>query len=94
VVGHESRHQGQPDRQARETITNLQVLIDRAECFEDVPQTQSLFKIYLRNPVHIDVVRRTLQETPLMRSSRLLFLQGDLCRKELLVEIEGLVTRD
>jgi len=44
--------------------------------------------------VHIDVVRRTLQETPLMRSSRLLFLQGDLCRKELLVEIEGLVTRD
>ena len=94
VVGHASQHQGQPDRQTQETITNLQVLIDRAECFEDDPQSQSLFKVYVRNPEHIDVVRRTLLESLLMRSSRLLFLQGDLCRKELLVEIEGLVTRD
>ena len=94
VVGHESRHRGLPDRQARETLTNLYTLIDRVECFEDHPEPHSLFKIYIRNPEHFDAVRRTLQDSPLMRSSRLLFLQGDLCRKELLVEIEGLVTTD
>jgi len=90
VVGHESQHQGLPDRQARETLTNLHTIIDRADCFEDDPQ--SLFKVYVRNPEHLEAVRRTLDDSPLTHSSRLLFLQGDLCRKELLVEIEGLVT--
>ena len=97
VVGHESQHRGLPDMQARETLTNVHALIDRAECFpSDVTSDahpQSIFKVYIRNPEHTETVRRTLEDS-FMRSSRLLFLQGDLCRKELLVEIEGLVTTD
>jgi chorismate lyase / 3-hydroxybenzoate synthase len=49
--------------------------------------------VYVRNPEDLEVVRRALQD-PLLLSSRLIFLQGDLCRKELLVEIEGFVTTD
>ena len=83
--------------QARETLVNLHALIDRAECVQASPdgesRSQSAFKVYIRNPEHVEVVRRALQD-PLMLSSRLLFLQGDLCRKELLVEIEGLLTTD
>ncbi len=94
VVGHASQHRGLPDRQARETLTNLHTLIDRADCFEDDPRPHSFFKVYVRNPEHLEAVRRTLQDSPLMHSSQQLFLQGDLCRQELLVEIEGLITAD
>jgi len=94
VVGHESQHRGVPESQARETLTNLYTLIDHADCFEDETRPQSLFKIYVRNPEHLNAVRRTLQDSPLVRSSRLLYLQGELCRKELLVEIEGLITTE
>lgn len=96
VVGHQSQHRGQVEMQARETVTNLRALIDRAECFQGIDsesKLQSIFKVYVRNPEDLKAVRRALQD-PLLLSSRLLFLQGDLCRKELLVEIEGLVTTD
>jgi chorismate lyase / 3-hydroxybenzoate synthase len=97
VVGHESQHRGQVEMQARETVTNLRALIDRAECFrtgaEAGSRPQSIFKVYVRNADHLAIVRRALQD-PLFLSSDLIYLQGDLCRKELLVEIEGLVTTD
>ena len=31
---------------------------------------------------------------PFFASSQVIYLQGDLCRRELLVEIEGVVTTD
>ena len=97
VVGHESQHKGQVDMQARETVANLRALIDRAECFQTDTEAgsrpQSIFKVYVRNPDHLGIVRQALQD-PLFLSSRFIYLQGDLCRKELLVEVEGLVTSD
>jgi chorismate lyase/3-hydroxybenzoate synthase len=97
VVGHQSRHEGLADLQALETIHNLRALMDRAQ--HVIPSLrlgtalQSLFKVYVRNPKHLETVRRVL-DAPFFLSSQLLYLQGDLCRKELLVEIEGLVTTD
>jgi chorismate lyase/3-hydroxybenzoate synthase len=97
VVGHESQHGGLPDMQALETVTNLRALIERAHCttpsLEQHRRLQSVFKVYVRNSKHFDTVRRVL-DVPFLRSSHLLYLQGGLCRKELLVEIEGLVTTD
>jgi len=95
VVGHESQHPELPDRQSRETVANLRALIDYAErtamTAEGNLLRQSFFKVYIRNPEHLDRIRQALK-VPLLTSSPLLFLQGDLCRKELLVEIEGLIT--
>ena len=97
VVGHRSQHEGLVNMQALETITNLRALIDRASSatssLEQPTRWQSVIKVYVRNPRHLDTVRRVL-DAPFFLSSRLLYLQGDLCRKELLVEIEGLVTTD
>jgi len=97
VVGHQSRHEGLADMQALETVTNLRALIDRAQAvppsLERGTRLHSAFKVYVRNPRHLDTVRRVLH-APFLLSSHLLYLQGDLCRKELLVEIEGLVTTD
>ena len=97
VVGHQSQHEGLADMQALETVTNLRALIERAQCTTSSPQgerrLQSVFKVYVRHPKHLETVRRVL-DAPFLLSSHLLYLQGDLCRKELLVEIEGLVTAD
>jgi chorismate lyase/3-hydroxybenzoate synthase len=97
VVGHRSQHEGLADMQALETVTNLRALLDRAQSvspfLEPGNRLQSVFKVYVRNPKHLDTVRRVL-DAPFLLSSHLLYLQGDLCRKELLVEIEGFVTTD
>ena len=97
VVGHQSQHEGLADLQAVETVTNLRALIERAQgvtpSLERETRLQSVFKIYVRNPKHLETVRRVL-DVPFLRSSHLLYLHGDLCRKELLVEIEGLVSTD
>jgi chorismate lyase / 3-hydroxybenzoate synthase len=97
VVGHQSQHVGLADMQALETVANLRALIDRAQaanaCFQCPTKLHSIFKVYVRSPKHLDIVRGVLQ-APFLLSSDLLYLQGDLCRRELLVEIEGLMTAD
>jgi chorismate lyase/3-hydroxybenzoate synthase len=54
---------------------------------------RAIYKVYVRNPDQLLSIRQTLHD-PLLNSSPILLLQGDLCRQELLVEIEGLVTSD
>ena len=78
-------------------MTNLRALLDRAHLAPASTgrdaRMESIFKVYVRNRDHLDAVRRVTDD-PFFASSHLLYLQGDLCRKELLVEIEGLVTTD
>ena len=93
VVGHASQHPGLPEEQTRETINNLRALIAHAEgtARRHVTggQSQARYKVYVRNPAHLASIRTVLRQTPLA-SDQVIFLQGDLCRQELLVEIEGL----
>jgi chorismate lyase/3-hydroxybenzoate synthase len=97
VVGHASQHAGLPDEQTRETITNLRGLIAHAEGITRGHvaggQSQAQYKVYVRNAAHLTAIRTVLGEAPLA-SDQIIFLQGDLCRKELLVEIEGLIISD
>jgi chorismate lyase/3-hydroxybenzoate synthase len=97
VVGHASQHAGLPGEQAREILHNLRTLLDHADRHLDGLGTASthagLYKVYVRNPLHLSSIRATLRDR-LLDSSRLLFLQGDLCRQELLVEIEGRISTD
>lgn len=97
VVGHQSRHVGAADLQALETLTNLRALMDRAEfadpSIEPGAKPHSIFKVYVRHLKDLNMVRDVLR-APFPLSGDLLFLQGDLCRRELLVEVEGLVSAD
>jgi chorismate lyase/3-hydroxybenzoate synthase len=97
VVGHQSQHKGLADMQARETVMNLRALFDRGQgvpvSLERQSRLHSAFKVYVRNREHLDSVRQVLDD-PFFFSSHLLYLQGDLCRKELLIEVEGLVIAD
>ena len=97
VVGHESRHPGRPDTQTRETVDNLRTLIAHADELSDSPRgpqpSHGRFKVYVREPGHLEAIRQAL-DIPLFASSQIVYLQGDLCRRELLVEIEGVLTTD
>ncbi len=97
VVGHESRHPDLPDAQTRETVDNLRALITHADEWSGAARSRQpahgRYKVYVRQPEHLAAIRQALT-IPLFASSRIVYLQGDLCRKELLVEIEGVLTTD
>ncbi len=86
VVGHASAHNDDLDAQLDETLINLETLLASA----DMPagfDTHSPLKAYVRHAVDAprvrDFFRRRLPGVPV------LLLHGDICRRELLVEIDG-----
>ncbi len=94
IVGHTSRHSGLPMEQTRETIRNLHTVLNHAKHVTGVDLMQSqrraLYKVYVREPHSLPDIRLALQDSPLS-THQLVFLEGDLCRRELLMEIEGLI---
>jgi chorismate lyase/3-hydroxybenzoate synthase len=95
IVGHESRHVDEPLAQLDEILENLQALIDSANRIEpigiDTPSGLSLLKVYLREAGLLEPVRRGLEQT-LGDGPRVIYLLGDICRRELALEIEALYT--
>lgn len=89
IVGHQSQH-GEIKRQLSETLNNLdQLLTNTLTCLPSLQCTaQASWRVYLRNPADLPVVEPEVTNRLGNRSS-VLFLQADLCRRELLVEIEG-----
>ena len=94
IVGHATRHAGLPREQTGETIRNIQAVLDQAKHtagFDLVgAQRQALYKVYVRDAGSLSEIQDAIMNSPFARE-HVLFLHGDLCRKELLVEIEGLV---
>jgi chorismate lyase/3-hydroxybenzoate synthase len=97
VVGHASRHVGLPFEQTREAIENLRAVLSHTESVAGVTfvdtQHRPIYKAYVRDPDSIAGIRRALEDLPLSHD-HVLYLQGDLCRRELLVEVEGLIIGD
>lgn len=88
IVGHASRH---PDLwpQLDETLANLEALLAEANRRAATPLDWALLKIYVRpdldpTPLRDRIVQRFGADIPM------LFLRADICRQELLIEIEGL----
>jgi chorismate lyase / 3-hydroxybenzoate synthase len=90
VVGHESHHPHNTAAQLKETLANLRALL-KAAGTETPWQPQGL-KAYLRHPEDLEVVRAAL-ERELGRETPALYLQGDICRTDLSVEIEAVYRR-
>lgn len=89
IVGHQSQH-GEIERQLSETLDNLdQLLITTLACLPGLRFTeQASWRMYLRNPNDLPVVASAVMGR-LGNPNSVIFLQADLCRRELLVEIEG-----
>ncbi|MEN3110552.1 hypothetical protein ACFONG_09470 [Uliginosibacterium paludis] len=91
IVGHESLHLGNVREQTRETLRNLDAVVAEANrhAFFGRFETRKLFlKVYLRHAEDLPVIRETLQHA-LGEGLNVSFLLADVCRAELLVEIEA-----
>jgi len=89
ITGHESRHVGDCTAQTREVLANLDAL--HATAGDDLPPPAWL-RVYLRRPEDQPLVARILGEH-YRQPPALHWVRGDVCREELLVEIEGVHAR-
>jgi enamine deaminase RidA (YjgF/YER057c/UK114 family) len=91
IVGHRSIHVGDTAAQTRETLTNIAALIEEANRVDPGARFSLgalAFKVYVRRPADVRVIRTQLA-TVLEPASRVIYLQADICRQDLLVEIEA-----
>jgi chorismate lyase / 3-hydroxybenzoate synthase len=94
IVGHETIHRGDVAAQTRETMVNISALL--AEANRVVGSARYglaglKLKVYLRNPGDLAAVEAALSRL-LPPAARVLYLQADICRADLLVEIEAVGT--
>ncbi len=93
IVGHESRHPDDPTAQLDEILRNLGALIESTAVQEDAPfqglSSITHLKIYIRHAAHFAAIQRRLLERfgPAVEQ---LYLQADICRSDLLLEIEAI----
>jgi enamine deaminase RidA (YjgF/YER057c/UK114 family) len=91
IVGHETIHRGDVIAQTRETMVNIGALLEQANRLVGSSR-YSLdglkLKVYLRNPADLPDVEATLAEL-LQPAASIVYLQADVCREDLLVEIEA-----
>jgi len=91
IVGHESIGRGDVVRQIEVTNTNLKALCQQITDKRnyDTPAELSMIKVYLRNPALIEQTQYEV-ERHFGLDLPALYLQGDICREELLIEIDAL----
>jgi chorismate lyase / 3-hydroxybenzoate synthase len=91
IVGYESIHQGDVAAQTHETIANIDALLDEANRVvgEDRYSLDGLrFKVYVRQPDDLGAIASALSAS-LRSCAPIVYLQADVCREDLLVEIEA-----
>ena len=98
-MGEESVHVGQLERQVAETLTNLAVLV-RAAAGKPAPEEMDAttreaalacyreVRVYVPDPDRLAALQ-TLLADAFPAATPIEWLPADLCREELLVEIEG-----
>jgi chorismate lyase/3-hydroxybenzoate synthase len=85
VVGYETLHPGDVLAQTQETLRNIRVLQQQALT---VGTGKMLLKVYLRHAEDMPQVREQIRSE--LGECRMVFLQSNICRSDLLLEIEGI----
>ncbi len=91
IAGHESRHAGRLALQLEETLHNIDALLaaggDEQNRLPGLSEFD-LVRVYLRHADDLEAIREPLRRR-LGERPQLVFAEADICRAELLVEIEG-----
>lgn len=90
IVGHATRHHGDVDAQVVETLNNLQALLQQTGVRLRDLGSDSLFTVYLRHAADLGAVRDRFAAV-VSPEVGVLYLRGDICRRSLLIEIEGII---
>ena len=93
IVGHASQHAGSVQRQMSEIFSNLDSLLARARAHAPALPAHfagnTLIKAYLRDREHLPYVEQQLRER-LPPDTPFLVLLGDVCRGDLMLELDCL----
>ena len=91
IVGHRTVHAGNVLAQTRETLINIRALVAEANRIAGRPvfvAEQLKYKAYLRHPGDLRIVVDELRQA-LQPAAPIVYLNADVCRADLLVEIEA-----
>jgi len=88
ILGHRSVGEGDITKQLAVTCDNLERLFDQTDTPIHASSPVTRGKVYLRNAVDYEMARTYLEGRLPAIAHNLIYLQADICRKELLVEIE------
>ncbi len=94
IVGHETKHPDNVLIQLEETLKNLDSLIknvkDTHQLALEGVNDLSIMKVYIRHEEHYPLIEKALRQR-LGNDIPCIFLKGDICRANLLLEIEGII---
>jgi chorismate lyase/3-hydroxybenzoate synthase len=85
IVGHESLHPHEIDSQLDETLRNLEALSGSVSMLDK----SSVLRVYLRSPDDAPFVSGKLKAEFGISDDQVVFLHGHICRRELVIEIDG-----
>lgn len=94
IVGHSSVHAGDVVAQTRETVNNLLAVLRSAEaaCTARLSLADLVACVYVRHPEHQALVQAELDNAwgpASPAAAQAVYVKADVCRAELLVEVEG-----
>lgn len=90
ILGHKTVHPGDVVRQTRECMANIEAVVAEANrVCRSQPFTlgELSYRVYVRNATDFPAIRICLG--PLIGSAEIVFVQADICRQDLLLEIEA-----
>jgi chorismate lyase/3-hydroxybenzoate synthase len=88
ILGHETKHHGDVCKQTEETIRNIALVLGAAEMKLD---DLVMAKAYVRRADDCEAVRSHLRAA--LGDTPVLYVLADICRADLLVEVEGVARR-
>jgi enamine deaminase RidA (YjgF/YER057c/UK114 family) len=91
IVGHETFHIGDAAGQTRETLANIEALLGEANRVVGATRFalgSLAYKVYVRHSSDLPIIQAELTAA-LGSSARIVYLKADICRQNLLVEIEA-----
>lgn len=95
IVGHQTRHPLDVVAQTRETLLNLKVVIAEANRMlgkQEFDLHSIYFRVYIRRASDLALVRDEMERC-IGGVIKAVFIQADICRQELLLEIEATAGR-
>jgi len=89
IIGHESIHTGNAEQQLVETMVNLEHIEELAERHSDFHKDpgNTVYKIYIRKGHEQSLISSEIVQA-LCSAFDVIILEGDICRSDLLTEIE------
>ena len=94
IVGHQTVHSGDVAGQCREALANIAAVIaeaNRQSRSAPFGLTECSYRVYIRHAADFALVRDTLQ--PLLGAlADIVYVQADICRDDLLLEIEAMAS--